>query len=176
DGRQALRCRDEGFPRNGRERLSHRCRTQGQQLHQCTSQRVRVHVRDATVGDGVTVRDFLIASVSDSSGRAARMLAESPTLAEQGFATAVVLGDADRVRAALERDRGLATEVDADSGWTPLHAVCSSRWHHFDPARTDGLVAVAELLLDAGADLTANRRGWSPLGCAAAAASTSSPN
>jgi len=30
--------------------------------------------------------------------------------------------------------------------------VCSSRWHHLNPARSAGLVATARLLLDAGAD------------------------
>jgi hypothetical protein len=129
------------------------------------------------------VGDFLVASVTDATGRAAHMLRETPELADHGFATAVVLGDTARVHEALERDPGLATRVDDWSGWTPLHAVCSSRWHHLDPARTDGLAVVARLLLDAGADpnaITSTRpeqgARWSALGCATAAASTGSPN
>jgi hypothetical protein len=126
---------------------------------------------------------FCQASVGDWTGRAARMLAETPELAEYDFATAVVLGDAARVRAELERDPELAIRTDARSGWTALHAVCGSRWHRLDPARTDGLVAVARLLLGAGARLDAMtaarpRRGGgrTALRCATASASTGAGN
>src|SRR5690348_2736626 len=90
------------------------------------------------------------------------------------FRTAVVLGDAGRVREMLERDPGLATRVDARSGWTALHAVCGWRWHRLDPGGAGGLVAVARLLLDAGADpatrTSGQRAGWTPLRCAVAGA------
>jgi ankyrin repeat protein len=116
---------------------------------------------------------FCDASVRDWTGRAARMLAATPELAGFSFATAVILGDARRVRRELERDPARAARPDTRSGWTPLHAVCSSRWHRLDPARADGLVAVARLLLDAGADPGA-RAGrdahWTPLRCAVAGA------
>jgi ankyrin repeat protein len=84
-----------------------------------------------------------------------------------------VLGDAARVRAELARDPGLATRVDARTGWTALHAACASRWHRLDPSRADGLLAVARLLLDAGADPGGHAPGrpgrgggWTPLRCA----------
>ena len=86
---------------------------------------------------------FCEASIRDTTGRAARMLAANPGLAGYSFATAVILGDADRVRAELARDPGLATRVDARTGWTPLHAACASNWHRLDPARAGGLLAVA---------------------------------
>src|SRR5215472_15445498 len=98
------------------------------------------------------VEAFLDASIRDWTGRAARLLAATPEIAGYSFATAVVLGDADRVRHAIQRDPALATRPDARTGWTALHAVCGSRWHLLDPARADGLLAVARLLLDAGAD------------------------
>jgi ankyrin repeat protein len=86
----------------------------------------------------------------------------------------VVLGDAGRVREMLQADPGLATGRDARWGWTPLHAVCGSRWHRLDPARAQGLLTVARLLLDAGADPVARtsgpRGGWTPLRCAVAGA------
>jgi ankyrin repeat protein len=92
---------------------------------------------------------FCEASVRDWTGRAARMLAANPELAGYDIATALVLGDADRVRAEIARD----------------------------PARIDGLVAVARLLLDAGADPTGRAPGrpgrgggWTPLRCAVAGA------
>jgi len=120
---------------------------------------------------------FCAASIRQGTGQAARMLAETPELADYSFATAVILGDADRVRREIDRDPGSATRPDERWGWLPLHAVCASRWHRFDPARAGGLEAVARLLLDAGADpraVTSGRGsragGWIPLTCAVAGA------
>ena len=76
---------------------------------------------------------------------------------------AVILGEARRVRREIERDPGLVNRPDARSGWTPLHAVCASQWIRLDPARADGLLAVARLLLDAGADPHGRVGRWSPL-------------
>jgi len=49
------------------------------------------------------VDEFLVASIRDWTGRAARMLARDPQIATYDFRTAVVLGDAARVRAMLGR-------------------------------------------------------------------------
>lgn len=118
---------------------------------------------------------FCQASVRDGSGRAARMLAASPELADYSLTTAVILGDAARARAALQRDPSLARQTDPTWGWTALHAAAASGWHRWDPARAGGLLEVARLHLDAGAD--ANDRvggpdsgGWTPLRCAVAGA------
>jgi len=126
--------------------------------------------------------EFCVASVADWTGKAARMLAESPELAQHSFATALVLGDAARVREEIERDPAAATRTDPLTGWTALHAVCASKWPKLDPGRTAGLVATARLLLDAGADPNARvgpdgrSAGSSALQCAAAAASSGVPN
>ena len=56
-----------------------------------------------------TVVAFCEASVRGDTRRAARMLAETPAIARYSFATAVILGDAERVRAQLLRDPRLAT-------------------------------------------------------------------
>ena len=120
---------------------------------------------------------FCEASIRDGRGRAAQMLAANPQIAGHSFATAVVLGDAGRVRAEIAADPGLATRADARSGWTPLHAACASRWHRLDPARADGLLEVVRILLDAGADPVGStggqggHGGWTPLRCAVAGAS-----
>jgi hypothetical protein len=88
------------------------------------------------------------------------LLAQGPEIAGYGLAAAVVLGDAARVRAEMERDPGAATRPDRRTGWTPLHAVCASRWHYLDPARAPGLLATARLLLDRGADIEARDTTW----------------
>src|SRR5919198_3097854 len=119
---------------------------------------------------------FCEASVSGRPGRAARMLAETPEIAGYNFATAVLLGDADRVRAELQRDPSLATQRDPRTGWTALHAVCASRFHQLDPALADGLAAVARMLIGGGADPLAASPRWTPLGCAIAAANSGPSN
>lgn len=134
-----------------------------------------VEARTATLDENV--RRFLRFSVNLQIGVAARMLAETPALADTGFPVAVVLGDVSGVTAALRRDPGAATRVDPDSGWTALHLACASRFH-LDPARAPGLAAVTRRLLDAGAGLeseTAGGRCWRPLECAVTSAN-SSPN
>ena len=64
----------------------------------------------------------------------------------------MVLGEADQVRDLLARDPALALRPDERYGWPPLLGVCSSRWHRIEPARAHGMVQVARLLLDVGAD------------------------
>jgi ankyrin repeat protein len=131
---------------------------------------LKAEVEARTTDLAQKVQAFLEASIRDWTGRAARILAANPEIAGYNFATSVMLGDAGRVREEIARDPAVATRPDARSGWTPLHAVCASRWYRLDPARSDGLLAVARLLLDAGADLEATAGGhpWTPLGCAAA--------
>lgn len=117
--------------------------------------------------------EFCVASVRDWRGRAVRMLAQTPEITGHGLATALMLGDAARVRDEIARDPAAATRPDPRTGWTPLHAVCASRWHSLDPDRAPALVATARLLLDAGADLTAriSASGRTPFNCATASAS-----
>jgi ankyrin repeat protein len=126
---------------------------------------------------------FCEASIRGNMGRAARILAETPAIATQSFAAAVVLGDAARVGDELRRDPSLATQPDPRTGWTALHAACASRWHQVEPARAEGLLAVARLLLDAGASPVAQRAhwtgratGWSPLRCVVASANSGPSN
>jgi ankyrin repeat protein len=142
--------------------------------------KLKAEVEARTLDLAEKVDAFCKASTSDGSGRAARMLAANPEIAGHSFATAVILGDAARVGEELRRDAGLATRRDPRSGWTPLHAVSASRWHQFEPARSDGLLAVAQLLIEAGADPVAKtgwqRSSWSPLGCAVASSNSGRSN
>jgi ankyrin repeat protein len=143
--------------------------------------RLVAEVQARTAQRGQQVEEFLVASIRDWTGRAARMLARDPWIARYDVRTAVILGDAARVREMLARDPGLATRPDERTGWTALHAVCASRWHRLDPARAGGLTEVARLLLEVGADVAirvsapgrpAGQEGgqWSPLLCAVAGA------
>jgi len=140
--------------------------------------RLRDEVAARTAGLARQAEAFCEASIRDGTGRAARMLVATPELARYSFATAVILGDAGRVRTELGRDPGLATEADTRTGWAPLHAAGASRWHRLDPARAEGLLAVARMLLDAGADPNGRtgeaggHGGWTPLRCAVAGAAT----
>jgi ankyrin repeat protein len=113
-------------------------------------------------------------------GVAVRMLAATPELAEYSFATAVVLGDAARVAEELRRAPSLATRSDPRWGWSPFHLACASRWCQLEPARAEGLRAIAQLLLDAGVDPTATTAGaradWTPLRCVVASANSGPSN
>jgi ankyrin repeat protein len=143
--------------------------------------RLVAEVQARTAERGQRVEEFLVASISDWTGRAPRMLARDPWIAGYDALTAVILGDAARVREMLAHDPGLATRLDSRTGWTALHAACASRWHRLDPARAGGLTEVARLLLEAGADVAirvsapgrpVGQEGghWSPLLCAVAGA------
>jgi hypothetical protein len=120
--------------------------------------KLKDEVEARTLALAEKVDAFCQSSVSGRPGRATRMLAETPEIAGYNFATAVLLGDADRVRAQLQRDPSLATRRDPRTGWTALHAACASRLHQLDPALAEGLAAVARLLIGAGADPLQTRR------------------
>jgi hypothetical protein len=145
--------------------------------------RLRGEVGARTQEMSEQARVFVEASIRGRMGRAWRILADTPEIAGYSFATAVVLGNAARVREELERDPAQAARVDADTGWTALHALCSSRWHRVDPAHAEGMLEVAGLLIDCGADPNtpiADRPGRpggrSALGCATATASAGAGN
>src|SRR4051794_3734329 len=78
------------------------------------------------------------------------LLALDPGLGRQGFDAALVLGEAERVAAALARDPSAATRPTGARDWLPLLYVTHSAF--LGGERTDGLVECAQALLDAGAD------------------------
>lgn len=106
-----------------------------------------------------TIDRFLVASaipVHDShrSGDledARALLATDPLLASQSVYAAAVLGDAAAVQQWLARDASLATARGGAHGWDALTWCCFSRWLRDEPERAQEFVAVAQLLLDAGA-------------------------
>ncbi|HET7013437.1 MAG TPA: ankyrin repeat domain-containing protein [Streptosporangiaceae bacterium] len=115
--------------------------------------------------------EFCRESMRGYRDKAILMLAARPELATYSLATEIILGEADLVRPALAADPSLVTRQDPQTGWYALHAACASRWHQLDPARADGLLAIAAMLLDAGADPKGPPVGqWTPLRCAVAGA------
>jgi uncharacterized protein len=87
---------------------------------------------------------------------AARILGRHPELARHSIHTAVVAHDVQAVRAFLAKDRSLANDRDVFDGWTPLLRLAYARLPI--EAVTVNALAIADLLLDAGADPNA---GWS---------------
>ena len=87
--------------------------------------KLKAEVEDRRKSLAELADEFCAASIRDWTGRAARLLASHPELAGYSLATAILLGDAERVRAAIRRDPGQATRPDTRTGWTPLHAVAS---------------------------------------------------
>ena len=104
-----------------------------------------------------------------AEGFAMRMLARHPELATATFQTAIVTGNLEAVRAALGADPTLAVrptvantqrsgsgnagDLERDlgpKGWEPLLYLCFTRLPL--PAVADNAVAIAELLLDHGAN------------------------
>lgn len=95
---------------------------------------------------------LLLASCEDRPDDAARLLDENPSLSSHHFLVACVTGEAEAVRAALAAD---PTRVSRLEGPLPLPAIlhtCLSTFLRTHPNRVAGIVEVARLLLEHGAD------------------------
>jgi ankyrin repeat protein len=96
----------------------------------------------------------MVRSACSDDPRAARtLLAAEPALASYDLVTACATGDVAAAAALI--DPGRLEERVAPLGWTPLLYACFSRLLR-DSAHADGIVAVARLLLEAGADPNAS--------------------
>ena len=95
---------------------------------------------------------FLDASVWHGSLDVAEgILAAHPEIADSDVHTAAILGDDAAVRRFVERDPGNATAKAGPRGWDALTYLCFSKYLRLDPARSEGFLRSAEILLDAGA-------------------------
>src|SRR5208282_3623409 len=92
--------------------------------------------------------------------RAKAILTAHPEVASSNIHTASVLGEAAGVRRFLALDARNATVKGGPYGWDALTHLCFSRYLRLERARSDGFVAAAKALLDAGA--SANT-GWMEL-------------
>jgi ankyrin repeat protein len=120
-------------------------------------------------------RRFVLAAVDESPGAvdgafrlAQRLLVRDPSLEKANVWSALVLGDVEAVRRAIERDpewprRKGGPAADRE----PLLYATYSRFHGESPRIAEGLLEIARLLLDHGADPNASfvNRHWpdSPL-------------
>ena len=101
----------------------------------------------------------LVRSACSSDLRTARTLLEAePGLARHDLATACVTGEIDDVRRRIDADPAAVTRRCAPLDRPPLAYACFSRFLRAEPARVEGIVAVARLLLAAGADPDAGYR------------------
>jgi ankyrin repeat protein len=89
--------------------------------------------------------------------RAEAILAAHPEVRNSDIHTAAILGDAAAVRRFLAHDARHATAKGGPYDWDALTHLCFARYLRLDRARSDGFVAAAKALLDAGA--SANT-GW----------------
>lgn len=87
---------------------------------------------------------------------AAKLLATYPEIAGDSLHTAVASGDVETVRSFLEKDPSLADQPGGPDGWTPLLRLVYTRCPV--AAAAENAVAIARLLLDAGASPNA---AWS---------------
>lgn len=86
--------------------------------------------------------------------RAERILARFPEVGAANLFTAAVAGNADYVRHALVADPGLASTAGGPQDWQPLLFLCYGRVT--TPNAAENALAMAQLLLDAGADPNAH--------------------
>ena len=89
--------------------------------------------------------------------RAEAILAAHPEVARAGIHTAAILGDAAGVRHFLALDARNAIAKGGPHEWDALTHLCFSRYLRLDRAKSDGFVAAAKALLDAGANANT---GW----------------
>lgn len=81
---------------------------------------------------------------------AMRMLTRHPDIAHANVFTSVVCGDLERVQRILDAQPGVASEPGGPREWPPLLYLCNAR---LDVAAVqEHAVAIARVLLDAGAD------------------------
>ncbi|KAJ54907.1 ankyrin [Actibacterium mucosum KCTC 23349] len=87
--------------------------------------------------------------------RAQRLLEDTPDLADGMFALQVALLRRDKVAEMLAQDPTRATTVYGIS--RPIVHLAFSRWIHTNPDLADDMIAIAQMLLDHGADVNDSR-------------------
>ena len=149
----AARAGDEAaLARIGAEapRLADAQRAVARELGEASWPRLVRRVEAEAVAREDRARQLVREATDERRDHAEALLALDPELGRERLDAALVLGEAERVRAALAREPGLATQPLGERDWLPLLYPCHSAF--LGGERTDGLVACARALLDAGAD------------------------
>ena len=124
---------------------------------------IREEVEARTLTFDAAVDEFVRCATGGAPGRAERLLALHPGIATASLHTALVLGDAAGVSARLRAHPELATQPGGPQDWEPLLYACHTCLYARDPARLDGLVAIARQLCALGANPNAEYHwNWHP--------------
>ena len=124
---------------------------------------LREEVEARTLAFSEAIDEFIRCATAGASARANRLLALHPRIATATLETSLVLGDVASVEARLRVDPALAARAGGPQNWEPLLYVCHTCMHVNDPARTEGLVAIARRLCASGADPNAEYHwNWHP--------------
>jgi ankyrin repeat protein len=113
---------------------------------------LREHVEERTLSFAAAVEEFVRCATGSAPTRAMRLLAMHPGIAHATLQAELVLGDADAVRARLQKDPQAARQLGGIQNWEPLLYACHTCLHHNAPERAAGLVEIARLLLAQGAN------------------------
>jgi hypothetical protein len=98
---------------------------------------------------------FIEAALSDSR-RAVEMLAAHPEITAADLSSALVLGDLEYVRRALDETPEAVRAPGGPRRWEPLLYVCFSQFANGKSSRAGQLIVTARMLLDRGADPNAS--------------------
>lgn len=109
------------------------------------------HVALLTLQFEDAVREFVEAATDGRKDRADRLLQLHPGIVGASFHVALVMGDAPRANAWLAKNPSLAQKADGPRGWEPILYVCHTSLHP-GSIRPDGLIAIAQRLLELGTD------------------------
>jgi len=117
--------------------------------------KLKLHIEALERDFARRVSAFVEAACSDQLAAARQMLAADSSIVTAGFHSAAVAGEPGIVQALLDRDPDLARRKGGPKDWEPLLYVA---WSAFlrEPAWNSGLVRVARLLLDHGANPNAS--------------------
>ncbi len=97
------------------------------------------------------LNEFIAAAISGREEAAKAIKAANPGLAGRSIHAAAVLGDAETVRAMLERDASLAVQKGGPEHWEPLLYLSFSCFLK-NPDNSERFAQTAQLLLDRGAN------------------------
>lgn len=124
---------------------------------------LREEVESRTLTFAEAADAFLRFATGGVPTRAERLLTLHPAIADSSLQAAIVLGDAARVRARLERNPALATQQGGPRRWEPLLYACHTAMIAGHPARLEGLLAIARDLCALGANPRAEYHwDWHP--------------